>query len=673
MRAVARRTRRWAGPGILAMAVALVLVMAFSGSAWAQQTPGPSPSPGPSPTPTPSKTPTATTPPAAASNTDDGQSGKITDQILGSLPAVGIDTAPLGNYHVYYNDPSAKNFCDNNFVTGALCTVSPAVQAGADVAQTAQNLSPPTIIGQIEGWLTDTMFTASKWVADIGLNVLGWVFNSTVRDWVDGLIQPAVNVANTINVRLLGPLNLAGFFLFLVFLYTGWQTFHGRTGSGLGEFGLSLVIYGVAIVALTDPATGFKNAVDGITNISDQVIDASLTNGLTAKGFAGDGRCPQMHATDPRHSTLVRKAQANGTIKPDFGVVQCVLRVELVDVPYDLLNWGQVIKPNAPCWAQRVEILNKGLGAGNGQGVSDILKQGGSQCEKMFSKNPSMDRFFAALLFMLSVLVMMGLLIITAGMDLIALVMGIFLLMWAWPMFALGLLPGVGRKTFWRYITSFIVAAASVIVMSAFLAVLVWGCAMALDSTTGLPIAMRFLLMDIVGLMLLRLRSTMHHKVATAVRNTGDRMPGAKGTVGAAAAGGAIGGAAGGHGAPVPWGGTSARPHPNKDARSMSMWVHPANYQSPRMAAPHELAHQGEQKFWHSKGARPLVRAKHGVKTLYPVRHPIKTLTSPVRAVTHPIKTVKAPFKPLPKPKGSASDDYEGDGYPNNHHPWIPE
>ena len=31
-------------------------------------------------------------------------------------------------------------------------------------------------------------------------------------------------------------------------------------------------------------------------------------------------------------------------------------------------------------------------------------------------------------------------------------------------------------------------------------------------------------------------------------------------------------------------------------------------------------------------------------------------------------ETYKKPFNKLPKPK---PNDYEGDGYPNNHHPWI--
>jgi hypothetical protein len=116
------------------------------------------------------------------------------------------------------------------------------------------------------------------------------------------------------------------------------------------------------------------------------------------------------------------------------------------------------------------------------------------------------------------------------------------------------------------------------------------------------------------------------------------------------------------------------------------------------MAAPNELSHQLEQKFWHSKAARPLVRMKRGVT--YPLRHPVKTATSPARgalwaarnplkvatsparalgaatdAVKHPKRSLglapdpttgktKGPFAELPEPKD--------EGYPNNRHPWIP-
>ena len=588
------------------------------------------------------------------------KSPPLLDRMLGIEPAPGaVDKAPLSHYHVYYNDGSASA---SALATG-LAPVNPAAAAGAAVIGT-----PPSPVAMVEGWLTDTMFTASKWAAALGLAVLGLVYNSSMRDWINGLVPKSNGVASLINTDIMGPLNLAGFFMLLTLVYAGWHTFRGSSAIGMGEFGLSLLIYVVAIIALSNPVAGFVNAVNGVTDIGGQVMSVSLSNGLGTGDLAGGNRCPSTFAVDARHRTLVRNAKRRGLLPPDIGQITCVLRVELVDVPYDLLNWGEVIKPNGDCWTQRQKILHDGLDAGDGTGVAKTL---GTTCAKKFSMNPSADRLMAATLFLIAVLPIAGLLIIFSAMVLIALLTAIFLLIGAWPAFALGLLPGGGRRIFWRWATSLVAALASVIAMSAFLALLVWGCAEALNATDGLWIALRFLLMDIVGIMLLRLRRSFLHKVTTAVRNTGNRMPGAQGTVATGAAGAMAGaGAFGGTGGPVQWGGHPAQPRPGPEGRrGISPWVQPASYQSPRLAAPNELSHQLEQKFWHSRAARPLVRAKHGVKTGYPIRHPLKTFGTPIRALRHPISTAKPAWKALPKPPPKNQD---GDGYPNNHHPWIP-
>ncbi len=624
--------------------------------------------------------PTSVCPNGAATgqtgNTDDGKSGKITDTVLGGIKTGGKDTASLGSYHIYYDAGSFGVKKTLGFIPTGIETPSP--------------------IGMLEGWLTDTVFTLARYVNQFALQILSWVYDSGLRDWINNNLVPgAAQVSRNLNRQILGPLNLAGFLLFLTLVYAGWKTFRGQASAGLGEFGLSLVIYAAAMITMADPVTGFVQAVNGVTDISSEVMNASLSNGITTGSDAGNaGRCPS----------------ANGSSgKPDFNVVKCVLRVELVDVPYDMLNFGQVIAPNNHCWSARQKILAQGLDARSVKDVDSALKAAGGDCEKMLAKNPSMDRFFAAVIFMLSTLVMLGVLIIFALMVLMSLLTAIFLMMFAWPMFAVGLLPGAGRRVFWRYGTSIVAALAAVIAMGAFLAVLVWGCAETLSVTGGIPIAVRFLLMDLVGIMLLRLRKTMLHKITTAVRGTGDRLQNrpAGGYAMAAAGGAAAGALAGGAmaGAPIRWGGSAARPHPDKGPNAMSAWVHPAQYRSPRMAAPNELSHQIEQKFWHSKAGRPVVRAKRGIS--YPIRHPVKTAMAPVKAVTypvrHPIRTVtapvrlpakaigatgkaaanpvqsakkfgnatKKPFQPLPK--ATKKHDYDGHGYPNNHHPWIPE
>jgi hypothetical protein len=648
----------------LALALCSALVVASAPPAAAD--PGP-------PVPTTPPPPAATSPPPvpltppSGDSADDEKSDTIPETVLGPTPKWGVDTAPLGHYHVYYDDGSSSG---------------PLGLPG----------KPPSIFGSLEGFLTDGVFTLGRWTVAFGIGALGWVYGSTLRQWINDQVEPAARVAGVINRDILGPLNVAGFFLLLTLVYAGWQTFRGRATAGVGEFGLSLVIYMVALMALSDPVDGFLSAVNGVTDIAGQVMDASLANGLSADGIAGAARCPRPHQTDGHHAALVTNARRRGELPPDFKSMQCVLRVELVDVPYDLLNWGEVIKykPGEACWDNRQKILAQGPGSGGDEKVSDLLGAGG--CKIKLSKNPSLDRFFAALLFMLSIIVMVGLLITFAVIVLIALLTGIFLLILVWPIFAMGLLPGQGRRVFWRWMTAFGASLASVIAMSAFLALLVWGCAEALETTDGVPIAFRFLLMNLVGIMLLRLRRTMLHRVTVAVRNLGDRMPGARGAAlaGAGGAGAIAGAGAAAGGGAIRWGGHPARPRPGGDGQGFSPWIRPASYQSPRLAAPNELSAQLERKLWGSPAARPLVRARRGVT--YPLRHPVRTATAPVRApvraaahpvrtltapvraagnaVAHPVRTARRPWAPLPGPGGRPSD---GDGYPDNHHPWIPD
>jgi len=668
------RLRRGLGLSVLAAALALTLLVVLAGVAVAAPDPGSplgggsTPGTGTTLSPATCANPQTTAQANQCAQQAGQQAGQAAagalNQTLNSWDTGGTDKAALEAYHVYYDDGSG-NLSTAGGIAGGLtgglaCGANPACIAAGVVGGNALGSkvkTPGSVIDMIEGWLTDTLFTGAKWSSWVGLQVLDWSFDPTIKDWIDNtLLAPVMKVSDAVNVKLLGPLNVMGFFLFLTLIYAGWHTFRGRSAVGIGEFGLSLLIYAMAIVALNNPVQGFKDAVDGVTNISGQVMSVALSNGLNVDGIAGKSRCPALQTTNAG---------------PNFNTIQCVLRVEFVDVPFDMLNFGKVITPADACWGPRQTLLKKAPGAGDANGAQSAL---GGNCGKLLQTKPSMDRFFSTFLYLLAILVMVGLLIVYSAMGIMALLTGIFLLMGLWPMFALGLLPGGARRSFWRWVTAFAATIASVIAMAAFLAVLIWGSDEALNTTGSLPIVLRFLVMDIVGIMMLKLRRTMLHKVTTAVRNTGDKMPGSKGTLAAAGAGAAGGMAlAGAGGGSINWGGTPGRPNPGGGGK-FSPWIHPASYQSPRLAAPHELGHQLEQKFWHSKGARPVVRAKHGVKTLYPVRHPIKTITSPYQAVRHPIKSTKKPFKPLPDQKPNDYADHNGGrGYPNNHHPWIPE
>jgi hypothetical protein len=553
--------------------------------------------------------------------------------------------------------------------------------------------TPPNPWSVLMGWLIEGAFTFGRWATGVGIGILSWVYDSPLEKWIKDQLEPAAKVSRDIRSHILEPLNLIGFFLLLALLYAGWHTIRGRAAHGVGEFGLSLVIYMVMLMAVSDPVNGFLNAFNGVTDIAGQVMSAPLANGFTTDGYAGGNRCPQQ--TDSRHRALVVNAASRGELPPSFQTVKCVLRVELVDVPYDLFNWGRVIKPGDPCWDNRQRILRQGIGANGDEDVIPILRANG--CTLRLNANPNWDRFFAVLLYVLTALVFTGLLVIFAGMMLIALLTVVFLLIWIWPAFALGLVPRGGRHYFWRYITSIVVALASVIFAAAFLAFLLWGCTTALETTASLPIALRFLLMNIVGIMLLRVRRTMLHRGTTWVRNLGDRMPGARTALAGAAGGGGGAGAGSGSGAGgmIEWGGHPARPRPGVDGPGITPWIHPATYRSPRLAAPNELSAQLEERFWTSPAARPLVRARRGVT--YPVRHPVRTVTAPIRAaihpirtltapvraignaVVHPLQTVRRPWAPLPgraaapaRPQTVQARNDDGDGYPNNRHPWIP-
>ncbi|HZD68469.1 MAG TPA: hypothetical protein VFA45_06005 [Actinomycetes bacterium] len=648
MSAPRRMPRLWGGVLVLAVGLSSVLMSADGAVArpcrdtcGSARTSPPDPSP-PAPQPPP--------PAGAGQPPHSDNSGSITNQFLGDLRTSGLDAAPLGNYHIYYDDGSFKVIeADFNKPHGD-------GRAGGSPVKHAQ------------GWLTDSVFTLERWVTGLGLRVLRLAYDSELLDWVGKLIPPAAQAADVINGDILGPLNLAGFFLLLAFLYTAWQVFRGRAALGIREFGLSLVILLTALLVLQNPVRGVQDSMTAVIDVGGELMSASLSNGLTVDGVAGANRCPTPHESDARHAAVKAKAKANSTggLSPDFEAVECVLRVQLIDVPYDLLNWGKVIKPNDLCWKARQSLLQKAPDSSDQEGVEKAL---GEDCRKLFKGPPGVDRFFAAVLLAVFGVMVMSVLIGIALITLIALVTIIFLLIWSWPAFALGLLPNSGRQLFWRYVVAVGVAFAAVLVSYAGGAFLLWAEAQTFQaaSEAGLPYMMQYGAAAAISYGVMRANRSWRHRVTARIRDWGDRMPGAQGA-GSGGGRGLAGAGAGGGGGPVNWGGSPANPRPGSNGRGLSAWVQPASYQSPRLAAPNELAHQLHQTFWRSRPARPLVRARHNLATLYPVRHPIRTVTSPFRFLTHPIASVRNAWRPLEAPNRNP----DGDRYPNNHHPWVP-
>src|SRR5690606_25341857 len=97
-----------------------------------------------------------------------------------------------------------------------------------------------------------------------------WLLDTAVGFTVEeSLSDAATAIADLLDRRILGPMNLTHLGLVVSALYMGWQFLRGRVGAGAGEFALSLLVLAVLIHISNGP--GFARTVTGSVETTSSI------------------------------------------------------------------------------------------------------------------------------------------------------------------------------------------------------------------------------------------------------------------------------------------------------------------------------------------------------------------------------------------------------------------
>ena len=392
---------------------------------------------------------------------------------------------------------------------------------------------------QVLGTLTGLAFSAGKGLTQVGLWLTGWSYEWDAEDRL-GLVSN--DLADRFDRGLVGPFQLDFVAWFVVVTWAGFTMLRGRISVAGGELVLSVLLAAVAAVFVANLAGYRAGAFHTLTRLSDAVLSV------------GDsGELPDTpRATDEVLGDHLRS-----------------LHIAFVEEPYDHLNWGRSLGgyaddagATAPigldCVPERDAIVARGPHGADGfprqvmvdgGGVDDV--DGGCVEEAAFNGEASWDKFFATILYLVAALFMFLLLGMVALTIVLAKLGVIFLFALAPFATVLAVLPGGGRRSAWRWLSSLLSMLGLVAAMSFVLAFLVVAVDGFLTSTNEAvePIE-RFLVLDalVAGAVIARKRLLA---AGMAMANQlGDRLaistPAGSGSVGAS------GGGAGGGGSNLP-------------------------------------------------------------------------------------------------------------------------
>lgn len=299
------------------------------------------------------------------------------------------------------------------------------------------------------GAATNLAFAAGK--LKVALSV--WLLEAAIGFTLEqSLTDAATTVADLLDRRILGPINLAHFGLVVSALYMGWQFLRGRVGAGAGEFALSLTVLAVLIHISTGPGFGqiVTGSIEAAGAISADIV--TLAADTNTPGDAVDG---------------VGTALVGGFVRD----------------PYDTINWGRPLT-NTECAAARNQILTSGP-----HGYDDTARQAmtGAGCgaEAEFNAHAGADRLIGAILYAASTVVALVLLVVTAFTLVVAKGLAVVLVALLPVALYAGVFPGAGRSLLWHWVSALVRVLSLIVAMGIFLALLVSGLTGLLGLTRG--------------------------------------------------------------------------------------------------------------------------------------------------------------------------------------------
>jgi hypothetical protein len=470
-----------------------LLVALFTSLAWADS-PVPNPTPGPPPTapgstptakPTPKPTPTPTsTDPAAVPS-------------INPTPSPGLTGAP--------NDPSPEQNLASPPTNGSglLAPFNGHDEYGAPLQVYNVNVDTGSWDDfdlKIWGFLTSLFFTIAKWLIGFVCWLVTWALNFGLAQI---MVTPVADISATIRDQVINRLGLVGLFLTMTVIYGGWHILFRQRARGFAEVGISLVVAAVAATVLLSPAQVLLGTSGAP---AAQGSDMLLSN----DGVVGKSKDLALQV-----SNLVLSQNPNSS-SSDPNSVASPITTGLIDAfvvePTELMTYGRIFTGDcAKAYAvySIVQYNASNLPTGDlletryQNQISDAANKFKDTCQtKDFNpsaEKASADTTFSALFVAIAAIICV---------VLITLVSGGFLVAQGWVAFeairapwalTVGILPGGGRATLWRWVSAIIKAILAVVMSVLFLAIFILMILALLKSDTGNVLAVKFLSIDLVA------------------------------------------------------------------------------------------------------------------------------------------------------------------------------
>ncbi len=314
---------------------------------------------------------------------------------------------------------------------------------------------------------TDLAFQAGRAATAFGAWVAGWAYSF---DAAGVVAEPAVAMAQLMESRIVGPLDLGGLAWLVMVTWVAFTALRGRVTQAAGEFVVSVLLVGLAGIVLSNPAGYLSGAYDTMGRLSTITL------------AAGTGAPPPTDQT------------ATDTV---VAPIQAQIHAVFVEEPYNIINWGVPAEAMAPaCVDARNRILATGPHGGD-----DAPRQAmdAAGCEELadFNHQPTAQRLFGAVLAMVAALIMVilvGLVSLTVVVAQLAVAAAFAISPFA---AAAAVLPGSGRTVAIRWVMLLFRAMLAMVAMSFLLAMVLMFIQALLEASSGLPLFARFALVDV--------------------------------------------------------------------------------------------------------------------------------------------------------------------------------
>ena len=365
---------------------------------------------------------------------------------------------------------------------------------------------------------TSWIFEGNVWTVHAALWLDHWALTFHVADALAG---PAESLAATYQDDVVGPLGLVGTALMFCVFSAFWYCIRGRGTKGMGELAVSLVVLTITACAWAQPSTlllGNNGVLGHVRDLSTGLaaITTSIAGG-TSEGSvpacAGGGEASDDTCDDELQAPLL------GNIHNAF-----------VEVPYELLNWGQQLEgPAAPsaCYGTEQQILAEGQW-GTSDTPRDMMDSAGCNDLASFNADPSPDRLIGAVLCLTAGLLLFVQALIIAGATMLA-ELSVVGLVVAFPfVIPCGLLPGGARGVLWAWVTGALKAMLVLVATCMTLSLMLVTVSSLITYMSGDPLFEIFIALNAVVIGAIMFRGRITKSLARMAGSAGQRLAGAR-------------------------------------------------------------------------------------------------------------------------------------------------